>query len=66
MNVRVFIFSIWNICNFESKSIQILFLLFGPNGLSVISRLKGFTIMAIRRRILFIAKDLSYGGAEGL
>lgn len=40
VNVRVFIFSIWNICNFDSKSIQILFLLFGPNGLSVISRLK--------------------------
>lgn len=42
VHLRIFIFSIWNICNFDSKAIQILFLLFGPNGLSVMSRLKRF------------------------
>lgn len=41
-NLRIFVFSIWKICNFDLKVFRILFLLFGPNGLSVTSRLKRF------------------------
>lgn len=42
VDLRLLIFSFWQRVSFDLKMVQILFLLFGPNGLSITSRLKRF------------------------